>query len=222
MIRKFPLSNISTAAHYNSYISSLQTKNILNQNFNPNTINSVWTCDFTYLKIKNKNIYLCAIMDLYSRKIVGWKLSYSLDTKLLMKTFKYAFLKRGKPSNLIFHSDMGCQFTSLSFNKLLDKLNVCHSYSRKGYPYDNACMECFFKFLKKEETNRTTYDDASALHKALHEYIDIFYNKNRPHSSLNYQSPCEKEAYGNASNSISYLMPVTGVEPVRALLPTGF
>ena len=94
----------------------------------------------------------------------------------------------------MFHSDRGSQFTAFSFHKLLDSLDVVQSFSQKGYPYDNACCECFFKYLKKEETNRKNYQTKQELFLALFEYIEGIYNTKRPHTTLNMLTPNEAEA----------------------------
>ena len=93
----------------------------------------------------------------------------------------------------MFHSDRGSQYTAFAFRQLLDTLNVVQSFSKKGYPFDNACCECFFKYLKKEEVNRKTYHSLQELHLSVFEYIEGFYNSKRPHGSLGMMTPNEKE-----------------------------
>lgn len=115
--------------------------------------NLVWVSDITYLKAGGRWYYLCIIMDLFSRKIISWELAAKADAGLVINTFKKAYGKRGAPYSLMFHSDQGSQYTSFSFRKLLDSLNVVQSFSKKGCHFDNACCECFFKYLKKEETD---------------------------------------------------------------------
>lgn len=97
------------------------------------------------------------VMNLFSRKVISWTISGKPDVDLVMTAFQKAYNKRGQPQGLMFHSDRGTQYTAFSFRKLLDSLNIVQSFSKKGYPFDNACCECFFKYLKKEETNRRTY-----------------------------------------------------------------
>lgn len=133
-------------------------------------------------------------MDLFSRKVISWSLSAKNDADLVISTFKKAYEKRNSPYGLMFHSDRGSQFTAFSFRKLLDSLDVVQSFSQKGYPYDNACCECFFKYLKKEETNRKNYQTKQELSLALFEYIEGFYNTKRPHTTLNMLTPNEAEA----------------------------
>jgi transposase InsO family protein len=110
-----------------------------------------------------------------------------------MAAFKKAYDKRNAPFGSMFHSDRGSQYTAFAFRQLLDSLNVVQSFSKKGYPFDNACCECFFKYLKKEEVNRRTYHSLQELHLSVFEYIEGFYNSKRPHGSLGMMTPNEKE-----------------------------
>ena len=141
--------------------------NHLHQEFNQKAPNIVWTSDFTYIKVNGKWYYLCIVMDLFSRKVISWHISGKPDVDLVM--------------------------TAFAFRQLLDSLNVVQSFSKKGYPFDNACCECFFKYLKKEEVNRRTYHTLQELHLSVFEYIEGFYNSKRPHGSLGMMTPNEKE-----------------------------
>lgn len=132
-------------------------------------------------------------MDLFSRKVIAWNISGRPDVDLVMQAFRKAYTKREQPQGLMFHSDRGTQYTAFSFRKLLDSLNVVQSFSKKGYPFDNACCECFFKYLKKEETNRRTYHSLEELKSSVFEYIEGFYNSRRPHGSLGMLTPNQKE-----------------------------
>lgn len=153
-----------------------------------------WVCDFTYIKANGRNCYLCVIIDLFSRKVIAYKLSRRIDTQLDIDTVNMAVAERGKSQGIIFHTDRGSQFTSVQFRKHLDKLNMVQSFSAKGHPYDNAVMECFFKYLKKEEINRRHYKSFDELNMALFEYIFGFYNAAGPHSHNNGLSPNQAEA----------------------------
>jgi len=167
--------------------------NHLKQEFNQKAPNIVWTSDFTYIKVNGKWYYLCIVMDLFSRKVISWHISGKPDVDLVTTTFKKAYDKRNAPFGLMFHSDRGSQYTAFAFRQLLDSLNVVQSFSKKGYPFDNACCECFFKYLKKEETNRKTYHSLQELYLSVFEYIEGFYNSKRPHGSLGMMTPNEKE-----------------------------
>ena len=167
--------------------------NHLQQEFQQKAPNLVWVSDFTYIKVQGKWYYLCVVMDLFSRKVVSWHISGKPDVDLVMTAFQKAYNKRNAPYGLMFHSDRGSQYTAFAFRQLLDSLNVVQSFSKKGYPFDNACCECFFKYLKKEETNRRTYHSLKELQLSVFEYIEGFYNSKRPHGTLGMMTPNEKE-----------------------------
>lgn len=168
-------------------------KNIVKQKFNPKAPNLVWVSDITYIKVNGSFCYVCVIIDLFSRKVISYTSSSNMKSDLVIKTFKQAYISRNKPTNLIFHSDRGVQYTSAEFRKTLDEFNVVQSFSAKGYPYDNAVAEAFFKFLKLEELNRRTFQSKSELDLCLFEYIEGFYNIKRPHSANGYLSPSKFE-----------------------------
>ena len=171
----------------------LKYYNHLHQAFNPKSPNMVWASDFTYIKVNGTWYYLCIIMDLFSRKIIAWNLSSKPNAQLVTTTFQKAYTNRNSPQGLMFHSDRGTQYTAMSFRKLLDALVVIQSFSKKGYPFDNACCESFFKYLKKEECNRRNYHTKKELELSIFQYIEGFYNSKRPHGSLGLMSPNEKE-----------------------------
>lgn len=132
-------------------------------------------------------------MDLFSRKVIFWHISGKPDIHLVMTSFKKAYGKRNTPFGLMFHSDRGSQYTAFAFRQVLDSLDVVQSFSKKCYPFDNARCECFFKYLKKEENNRRTYNSLQELQLSVFEYIEGYYNSKRPHSSLGMLTPNEKE-----------------------------
>ena len=107
----------------------------------------VWASDLTYIKVNGVWFYLCIIMDLFSRKIISWNISNKADSNLIVSTFNDAYNKRNCPTGLMFHSDRGTQYTAAPFRNLLDKFNVVQSFSKKGYPFNNAFCESFFKYL---------------------------------------------------------------------------
>ena len=167
--------------------------NHLKRNFSQKAPNTVWASDITYLKADGRWYYLCVVMDLFSRKIISWHISTKPDAELAITAFKKAYEKRNLPYGLMFHSDRGTQYTASSFRQLLDSLNVVQSFSNKGCPFDNACCECFFKYLKKEETDRRNYHSFQELKLSVFEYIEGYYNTKRPHSTLNMLTPDEAE-----------------------------
>lgn len=173
-----------------------QKRNLLNQNFSVQRINEVWVSDITYFKIKDYGIYLCVIIDLFSRRVVGYRVSKRSSTHLVTATFRAAFQDRGTPSGLIFHSDRGGQYISDTFRGLLQKCGVTQSFSSTGRPYDNAVAETFFATFKKEEAYRRDYSSEADFRKSVDAYIQ-FYNEVRPHQTLAYKSPARfEELYG--------------------------
>lgn len=137
--------------------------------------------------------YLCAIIDLFSRKVVGYRVSHAASTRLVTTTFRNAYEERGNPKNLTFHSDRGGQYISAAFSKLLQQYNVKQSFSASGTPLDNAVAETFFATFKKEETYRREYTSERHFRKSVDEYIR-FYNEVRPHQTLKYKTPQAFEA----------------------------
>lgn len=176
------------------HLENGECDNHLHQEFNQPAPNLVWVSDFTYIKVNGKWYYLCIVMDLFSRKIIGWHISDKHDVELTMAAFNKAYNSRDVQYGLIFHSDRGSEYTAFSFRKLLDSYNVVQSFSKKGYPFDNACCESFFKFLKKNRTNRRTYHSYEELHLDIFDYIENLYNNRLPHGSIGYKTPNEYEA----------------------------
>ena len=168
--------------------------NHLQQNFSQKAPNLAWASYITYIKANGKWHYLCIVMDLYSRKVISWHICAYANAELVIAAFRKAYEKRNAPYGLMFHSDQGTQYTSYAFRQLLDSLHVVQSFSKKGYPFDNACCECFFKYLKKEETNRKCYSSLKELQLSIFEYIERYYNSKRPHTTLGMLIPNEAEA----------------------------
>ena len=168
--------------------------NYLNQQFNPSSPNSVWASDFTYIKVNGFFHYLCVVMDLFSRKIIGWNISNRHDVDLTMKAFEKAYLDRGEPEYVLFHSDCGYKYTAFTFRQMLKRCNVVQSFSQKGYPYDNACTDSFFLHMKRECINRKSFRNQDELRLCCFEYINR-YNSKLPHSSLGDYTPDEIEQF---------------------------
>ena len=167
--------------------------NKLKQNFLTDAPNKVWVSDITYAKVGMDFLYLCVIIDLYARKVVGYEVSENIDTRLVSKAFRQAFTFRGKPSSLMFHSDQGSQYTSFEFRDLLKQFEVSQSFSAPGAPYDNAVAESFFASIKKEDFRRNFYKTEGEFRAAVKEYIE-FYNDYRPHQRLGFLTPNQAEA----------------------------
>ncbi|WP_169308504.1 IS3 family transposase [Filifactor alocis] len=149
---------------------------------------------YTYIKVNGSFHYLCVVMDLFSRKIIGWSISNRHDVDLTMKAFENAYFDRGEPEYVLFHSDRGSKYTALTFRQMLERCNVVQSFSQKGYPYDNACMESFFHHMKRECINRKSFRNQDELRLCCFEYINR-YNSKRPHSSLGDYTPDEIEQF---------------------------
>lgn len=188
------MSTVKPPKNTLSKVAETNCENLLAQNFNQPAPNMVWVSDFTYIRVANRFYYVCAILDLFARKIMAYKVSNKIDTQLAIDTLNIAITTRKNISGVIFHTDRGSQFTSKSFRQYLDRLNIVQSFSAKGHPYDNAVMECFFKYMKKEETNRRNYSTLEELKQSLFSYIYGFYNSVRPHYHNNGLTPNEKEA----------------------------
>lgn len=165
-----------------------EKQNLLKQEFSAGHPNQIWVSDITYFKVKSYWVYLCIILDLYSRKIVGWRVSRNMSTNLVTATFKAAFQERGQPQNLTFHSDRGKQYMSKALTGLLQKYGVKQSFSATARPLDNAVAETFFSTFKREEAYRKDYTSEQHFRRRVEEYIR-FYNKVRPHQTLNYKTP---------------------------------
>lgn len=168
-------------------------QNLIQRNFKVIKPNQVWVSDITAFKVKGKWFYLCVVIDLFSRKVIGFRVSQKSSTQLLTTTFKRAYKDRGKPSNLTFHSDQGSQYTSKAFTALLKECGVTQSLSTPGQPLDNAVAESFFSAFKKEEAYRKDYTSVRHFIESVTKYID-FYNNIRPHKTNHYKTPVELEA----------------------------
>lgn len=164
-------------------------QNLLSQKFDQKAPNLVWVCDFTYVKVGGRFYYICAILDLYARKVIACRVGNKIDRFLAIETLRDAVRLRGVSRGVMFHTDQGSQFTSRDFRQVVDELGLIQSFSAKAHPYDNAVMECFFKYLKMEELNRRTYLTVEQLKLSLFSYISGFYNSRRPHSHNRGLSP---------------------------------
>ena len=149
--------------------------------------NEVWVADITYIKVSEGWVYLAAILDLYSRKIVGWSMSSKIDASLAVMALRRALKTRGAPG--MHHSDRGSQYASDAYQKELKAYGIKVSMSRTGNPYDNATMESFFGTLKIEEVQGRVYRDAQQARDAVFSYIEAFYNTTRIHTSIGGRSP---------------------------------
>jgi len=162
--------------------------------FNPVIRNRVWGSDITYIRTKQGWKYLVVIMDLYSRMIIAWKVGNFQDESIIVRAIEIALKNRTPISGLIFHSDRGGQYCSTSVRSMLAYYGISQSMGAKATCYDNAVLESFFSTLKKELIYREKYSCLEDLQRSLFEYIEIFYNRERKHSTLGYLSPFEFES----------------------------
>jgi putative transposase len=167
--------------------------NELARDFQARRPNERWVTDITYVWTDQGWAYLAAILDLFSRRVVGWALSTSLSTQLPLDALGVALRHRRPEANLLHHSDRGCQYTSASYRKALNKQGITVSMSRKGNCWDNAVAESFFSTIKKELIHRRRWRSLLELRNAVFEYVEVFYNRRRLHSFLNYKTPAEVE-----------------------------
>ena len=159
--------------------------------------NQLWVADITYIETRQGWLYLAAILDLYSRKIVGWAMSQCIDTSLVLKALAMALLHRHPPANLLIHSDRGVQYASADYRQALHQAGLVASMSRRANCYDNATMESFWSTLKLELVYRRDFATRSQACTEIFDYIESFYNRQRAHSALGYHSPVDFENKNN-------------------------
>ena len=162
--------------------------NLLKRNFYAASPNEVWVSDITQVRAGSRRLYLCAIQDLYSRRIVGWSMKPHMETSLVRDALEMATLQRGIHQGLIFHSDRGSQYASQEFRQTLSGYGFVSSMSRKGDCWDNACAESFFASMKKE-MNCRAFESVKDARNRIFNYIELFYNRRRKHSYLGNISP---------------------------------
>jgi putative transposase len=168
-------------------------ENILGQDFNSRVLNKIWVSDITYIWTKEGWLYLCCILDLCSRKIVGWYIDITLNSSLVIAALSQTITSRGENPGIIFHSDQGSQYASEEVRKYLQGHKMIQSMSRKGNCYDNAVMESFFHTLKTELVSFENFQTRDEAKMKIFDYIEIFYNRQRSHSSIDYLTPEEFE-----------------------------
>jgi putative transposase len=167
--------------------------NILDRRFRAEAPNKRWAADFTYLWTSEGWLYVAVVLDLFSRKVVGWSMSSTMTAQLVIDALTMAVWRRGKPVDLLHHSDQGSQYTSEDFQRLLADQGITCSMSRRGDCWDNAALESFFSSLKLERTSRKRYSSRDEARSDVFDYIERFYNPRRRHSTLGHVSPDEFE-----------------------------
>lgn len=167
--------------------------NVLDRQFEAEGPNQKWVADFTYIRTGEGWLYLAVVLDLFSRRAVGWSMSAQMTAQFVLDALMMAVWRRGKPKALLHHSDQGSQYSSEEFQRLLAEQNITCSMSRRGDCWDNAAMESFFSTLKLERANRRRYANRDEARADLFDYIERFYNPRRKHSTLGNISPAEFE-----------------------------
>jgi len=168
-------------------------KNILNREFKPTAPNRAWVGDITYVATKEGWLYLATVLDLYSRRVIGWSMGTSLQSSLVKNALHMALGRRGPVDGVLHHSDRGVQYASSDYQEMLDQKGLRCSMSRKGNCWDNAVVESFFKTLKVEYVYRQKFQTREQARRMIFEYIEVFYNRQRIHSTLDYRSPVDYE-----------------------------
>lgn len=170
-------------------------------------INQLWVADITYVRLRHVSVYLAVVLDAYSRKVVGWAVSDSLQASLVLAALRKAIAERKPAPGLVHHSDRGAQYACREYVALLEEHGIEPSMSRAGTPYDNAHCESFIRTLKQEEIYTRTYRDRTDLELHIAEFLEQYYNRRRLHSALKYRSPEDFER--------GLQPPVTGPQAVQ-------
>ena len=170
---------------------SNELQNILDEQFTPDRPNAVWCSDITYIWTIDGFVYLTSIMDLFSRKIIAWTLTQTLEVSCVIDTINKAKARRNTDLPLIIHSDRGSQYVSRAYREATAKMQ--RSYSKKAFPWDNACIESFHALIKREWLNRFKIRDYQQSYRLVFEYVEAFYNTKRIHSHCNFMSPNDFE-----------------------------
>ena len=168
--------------------------NTLNRQFQVEQPNRVWAGDITYIWTTEGWLYLAVVLDLYSRTVIGWAMGHRLTVDLAERALTMALATRNPTAGLLHHSDRGSQYAATSYQRLLGEHGITTSMSRKGNCWDNACVESFFGTLKRELVYHRHYATREEAKQDIFEYIEVFYNRRRRHSTLGYDSPAEYEA----------------------------
>lgn len=168
--------------------------NILNRGFNASSPNQKWVGDITYINTDQGWLYLATVIDLYSRKVIGWSMQTHMKATLVCDALNMALMNRAYPTGVLFHSDRGSQYCSQMFRGIINQYDFTQSMSRKGNCWDNAVAESFFKTLKLEAIDGRCFKTMEEAKGVVFNYIEVYYNRQRMHSSIQYQIPAEYEA----------------------------
>jgi transposase InsO family protein len=171
----------------------LRTYDNLARELSLTAINQLWVADITYIRLRTEFVYLAVVLDAFSRRVIGWQLSRSLEAELTVGALRMALWQRQPTPGLVHHSDRGVQYASSAYTQMLREHGIGISMSRKGNPYDNAACESFMKTLKYEEVYRNEYRDLHDARSSIGEFLEGIYNQKRLHSALGYLPPTEFE-----------------------------
>ena len=163
--------------------------NVLDRRFDVGEPNKVWAGDITYVHTRRGWAYLAAVLDVGTRKVVGWHVAPTMEEDLVLRALEQAVEQRQVPRGAIHHSDRGVQYTAKAYQRRLAENGMVCSMSRRGNCWDNACVESFFSTLKRELPNDRVFEDWREVERAVFEYVEAFYNTRRPHSALDYFTP---------------------------------
>ena len=172
---------------------SIAVNNTLDRQFDVPAPDTAWVTDITYIKTNEGFAYLAVVIDLYSRRVVGWSIQSRQTTDLVLQALLMAVWRRKPKNKVLIHSDQGSQFTSIDWTSFLKQHNLEHSMSRRGNCHDNAAAESFFSLLKRERIRRRTYKTRDEARQDVFDYIEMFYNSQRKHAKNGMLSPVEFE-----------------------------
>lgn len=180
---------VTTHSRHNLRVSP----NLLERDFTAGVPNKKWVGDITYIRTTHGWLYLATMIDLFSRKVVGWSMGSRITADLVCGALKMALKRRNYPKDVLVHSDRGSQYCSKAYRKLIQEHQLTQSMSRKGNCWDNAVAESFFHSLKVERINRRVFRTQQEARNTIFSYIEMYYNRDRLHSSIGYTSPAEYE-----------------------------
>ena len=186
-------------AAYAARNSAPAAPNLLAQDFTAEAPNRIWVGDITFIPTRKGWLYLAVVLDLYSRRVIGWSMSHRINQPLTIDALTMAIRQRNPEPGLIYHSDQGIQYSGTMYQTILKTYDMIASMSRKGNCYDNAVAESFFSNLKNELVYHCDYHDRDEARAAIFKYIEVFYNRKRLHETLNYLSPEQYELLTNAA-----------------------
>lgn len=204
LMRTMGLYAKGTRYHYKRYHKTTNNEerpNLLKQVFEAEGKNQIWLGDITYIHTKRGYLYLAVFLDVHSRRVVGWSMERHIKEDLVIQAFLQAYGREKPKEGLIVHTDQGSQYTGRNFRSVLKTHGAVHSNSRKGNPYDNAVMESFYRTLKRELIRGANFDTPEQAQKEIFQYIELYYNTKRLHSSLGYLSPAQFEAQETVSQN---------------------